>query len=323
MEVRASTQKDKKADCRNPRDESSTSDGSEPPNLLGADVELATVESRKRSRQPRRSHGRRRVNKQAVTVDDGEELLQKLTLSRKRAASPSPSSSPSLPSSRIRKKVKFALDDSACKQEVGFKSYKNPREEFEELTKVLFPLDGRIYNLPTQHVRAELKKRYFEERHSWSNEMREEFPRLAPSMDFSMNIDALSISDHKISLDAHSSGATWIHFWFLRVIYGPCVCSRQNWFPDLAQNYPWMLETAPEGVMNWEVQLFPDLRESYERLIPMSETPQIPKRETIDTPNRYIDKETGKTASNEAAPDESFHCCSPDPSSPIIGQFDI
>ncbi|QYS94418.1 hypothetical protein H0G86_001749 [Trichoderma simmonsii] len=317
MDRDASAQKDEKADCRNSRDESSTSDGSKPPILLEADGGLAIVESRKRSRQPRRSHGRRRANKQAVTVDNGEERLQKPTSSGKRAASPSPSSSPA------RKKVKFALDDSACKQKVCIKSYKIP-SEFEELTRELFPLDGRIDNLPTRYVLSELKERYCDEQHSWSNEVREEFRRLAPSMDFSMNLRALGISDHKISLDAHSSGATWIHFWFLRVIYGPCACSKQSWFPDLARKYPWMLETAPEGVMTPEVQLFPNLPTSYWHLVnPMSETPQIPKPETIDTSNRYVDKETGKTASNETALDESFHCCSPGLSSPIIGRFDI
>lgn len=317
MEPHASAQKDEKADCRNPRDVSSTSDGSEPPNLLGADGELAIVESRKRARLPRRSHGRRRANKQAVTVDNGEELLQKLALSGKRAASPSSSSSPT------RKKVKFALYDSACNQRMCTKSYKIP-SEFEELTRELFPLDGRIDNLPSLCVLAELKERYCDEQHSWSNEVREEFRRLAPSMDFSMNIDALGISDHNISLDAHSSGATWIHFWFLRVIYGPCACAEQSWFPDLAEKYPWMLEAAPEGVMTPEVQSSSHLPTSYWHLVnPMSETPQIPKPETIDTSNRYVDEETGKTASNETAPDESIHCCSPDPSFPIIGRFDI
>ncbi|KAL6834728.1 hypothetical protein V8C40DRAFT_282447 [Trichoderma camerunense] len=312
MDTNASVQKEEKGDCRNPKDESSTIDGSESPILLESDDELVIVEPLGQPHRPRRA------NKRAVTVEDGEELLQKPTSSRKRAASPSPSSSPK------RKKVKFAPADSICKQEVDVKSEKKTSHNLNVPTKELFPIDERTFNDASLFVRMELMATYTRERHSWFNEMREEFLRIAPGMNFWMDPKAPGIPDHSISLDAHGNGATWIHFWFLRVIYGPYACSKQSWFPDLAEKYPWILEESRPGVVPADAQMLLNIGAScWVNFRPLAETPEIPERENIDTPNRYLDKGTGKTTSNETAPDESFCCCSPGPSSPIIGRFDI
>ncbi|EHK26401.1 uncharacterized protein TRIVIDRAFT_197799 [Trichoderma virens Gv29-8] len=126
----------------------------------------------------------------------------------------------------------------------------------------LFPWVNQTSNIITQLVQTKLMERYRTERGIWSVGMHTDFKRVAPKMDFSIRPTTSSISNHDICKKASTAGATWIDFWFLRVMFGPCACAKQSWFPDLAEQYPWMLDQAATGVVPSNIDSIMDMGES-------------------------------------------------------------
>ncbi|OTA08722.1 hypothetical protein A9Z42_0004260 [Trichoderma parareesei] len=113
----------------------------------------------------------------------------------------------------------------------------------------LFPWVNHCSNVITRQVGKALKRAYLEESRSWSWEMSLEFRHTAPTLNFSVYAQTGSITSHIIGRKARNNGAAWVHFWFLRVMFGPRACSRQLWFADLVDKHPWMLDEAPGGVV--------------------------------------------------------------------------
>lgn len=81
-------------------------------------------------------------------------------------------------------------------------------------------------------------ERYIADRKRWTPEMRDEFRQKAPLVRYTLHPRTSTASSHRLSKTAGKTGATWITFWFLRIMFGPYACSRQSWFPDLVEKYP-------------------------------------------------------------------------------------
>ncbi|TFB03843.1 hypothetical protein CCMA1212_003606 [Trichoderma ghanense] len=127
----------------------------------------------------------------------------------------------------------------------------DPQESIEDAVDLghLFPWVNHQSNVITRHVGQALKRAYLEESKTWSWEMSLEFRHTARTLNFSVYAQTGSITSHRIGKNARKKGATWVHFWFLRVMFGPRACSRQHWFAELAQEHPWVLSEAPGGVV--------------------------------------------------------------------------
>lgn len=267
MDTHASAQKEEKADCQSPKDESPTNDGSEPPILLGADGELAIVESRKRSRQARRSHGRRRANKQAVTVDNGEELLQKLTLLESRRP---------------------ASSSSRRKQKADVRTAAEMSLYYEEHPEKLFPWAESNHSDWNRLAQELLIQRYRKERGEWSNEKQEEFHLVAPKLNYTLR-NGYRLARHPIYIEACTSSVTWIHAWFLQVIFGG-TCAGQPWFECLAMQHPQLRCSSERGVGH-----------EYRKRVGRRRNPKGRKQRNTDTPDRSLDQNTPKATSDEPA----------------------
>ncbi|KAL7944826.1 hypothetical protein V8C42DRAFT_326030 [Trichoderma barbatum] len=145
---------------------------------------------------------------------------------------------------RQEREVIMINDDNVCDLDTGVNSAKTVQS-----IDHVFP---RVYGNPnaiTRHVRMRLVQSYLAERHTWTAGMQTEFRRYARKMRYTVSPTTCRISAHVICKDANKHGATWIHFWILRVMFGPIACSRQSWFADLAKQHPWMLNEADEGVV--------------------------------------------------------------------------
>ncbi|KAL6700567.1 hypothetical protein J3F84DRAFT_358564 [Trichoderma pleuroticola] len=89
-----------------------------------------------------------------------------------------------------------------------------------------------------------LFKRYCREQAQWSNERWKELHVVAPTMDYSIQ-EECEITDHRICKDAIAGSATWIHAWFLKVLFGNFVCERQPWMEGLKEELPVIHEKWP------------------------------------------------------------------------------
>ncbi|KAK4064937.1 uncharacterized protein Triagg1_8753 [Trichoderma aggressivum f. europaeum] len=112
----------------------------------------------------------------------------------------------------------------------------------------LFPRDPSA-NLITKQVQKLLKEAYRRESRLWTQEMTKQFKKVAPTLKYEIFPTTGRISNHYICKHAKWNAHIWVHFWFLRVMFGPIACSRQPWFAKLAAEHPWVLDEADEGVV--------------------------------------------------------------------------
>lgn len=117
----------------------------------------------------------------------------------------------------------------------------------------LFPM-ARDANVITKQVRNFLKAAYRRDSGFWTQEMTKRFREVAPTLNYEICSSTGKISAHYICKRAKGErakrdGIIWVHFWFLRVMFGPIACSRQPWFAELAAERPWVLDEADEGVV--------------------------------------------------------------------------
>ncbi|OPB37017.1 hypothetical protein A0O28_0039290 [Trichoderma guizhouense] len=117
----------------------------------------------------------------------------------------------------------------------------------------LFPM-ARDANVITKQVRNFLKAAYRRDSGFWTQEMTKRFREVAPTLNYEICSSTGKISAHYICKRAKGErakrdGNIWVHFWFLRVMFGPIACSRQPWFAELAAERPWVLDEADEGVV--------------------------------------------------------------------------
>ncbi|PKK41138.1 hypothetical protein CI102_15163 [Trichoderma harzianum] len=166
MITHASAQKEEKADCQSPKDESPTNDERQP--LL------------------QREAGELAIKRSRVDVINEEKL-----------------------GSNERKKLKEKLFPWAAKHQ------------------------GDVLAKMTQNA---LFRRYFTQRRYWSREMVKDFHIVAPDMDYSI-WERCRIADHPIGKEANAGRATWIHAWFLQVLFGN-LCEKHSWFEGLKKKYP-------------------------------------------------------------------------------------
>lgn len=187
--------------------------------------------------------------------------------SRQKSASGRPSASTPTPPPSERTKKTATPVEVDIKTEVNIKAevddddddfvldfLQNPAEEESDAdltasAEELFPWAREDSNPITRQVQMHLVKAYLAEHKSWTPEMRKEFEQIAPTMDYTICTTTGTIGNHKITRYARTHGATWTHFWFLRVMFGPHACARQFWFAELAEHYPLVMTEAPAGVV--------------------------------------------------------------------------
>ncbi|KAL6872644.1 hypothetical protein HDV57DRAFT_524258 [Trichoderma longibrachiatum] len=134
----------------------------------------------------------------------------------------------------------------------------DPQEPTENahdpMIEQLFPWVDPRSNVITRHVKLALARAYQNDSGSWSWEMNLDFRHTAPTLNFSVYAHTGALTHHVIGKKAKRPGANWVHFWFLRVMFGPRACSRQSWFAELAEKYPWVMDEAPGGVVPWNAK---------------------------------------------------------------------
>ncbi|KAL6799021.1 hypothetical protein GGI42DRAFT_65687 [Trichoderma sp. SZMC 28013] len=112
----------------------------------------------------------------------------------------------------------------------------NP-EARKKMKERLFPWAERAPDDLNKAARIILFNRYSREHDTWSDEMWKEFHVVAPIMDYSIR-EKCEITDHPICTEASAGFATWIHAWFLQVLFGSFVCKSQSWIEALKKEYP-------------------------------------------------------------------------------------
>ncbi|PTB69853.1 hypothetical protein BBK36DRAFT_1166077 [Trichoderma citrinoviride] len=169
----------------------------------------------------------------------------------------------------------------------------DPKESIEDAENLaradLFPWVDQHSNVITRHVGKALIRAHQEESKTWTWEMNFEFRHIAPTLNFSIYAQTGIITSHRIGKNVRKNGATWVHFWFLRVMFGPQACSRQPWFAELAEKHPWILNEAPGGVVPWSARaIIESGQEDWVPVTPIMETPIFhtitrPKREAAES----------------------------------------
>ncbi|KAH0498385.1 hypothetical protein TgHK011_005639 [Trichoderma gracile] len=148
--------------------------------------------------------------------------------------------------------------------------------EADLATERLFPWANYRSNVITREVGKALKRAYQEESPSWSWEMSLDFRHTAPRLNFSVYAQTGTLTSHIIGKRARKEGATWVHFWFLRVMFGPRACSRQQWFAELADKHPWMRDEAPGGVVPLDAcSIIKTGKEDWVPAAPTRERPEV------------------------------------------------
>ncbi|KAL6805899.1 hypothetical protein J3E68DRAFT_389724 [Trichoderma sp. SZMC 28012] len=109
--------------------------------------------------------------------------------------------------------------------------------ERKKLKEKLFPWTAKHGgDVPTKIAQNALFRRYVTQRRYWSREMVKDFHIVAPDMDYSI-WEGCRIADHPIGREANAGRATWIHAWFLQVLFGN-LCEKHSWFKGLKKKYP-------------------------------------------------------------------------------------
>ncbi|KKO99108.1 hypothetical protein THAR02_08786 [Trichoderma harzianum] len=150
----------------------------------------------------------------------------------------------------------------------------------------LFPM-ARDANVITKQVQKFLKAAYRRDSRSWTQEMTKRFREVAPTLNYEIcSTTGGKISAHYICKRAKGErakldGNIWVHFWFLRVMFGPIACSRQPWFAELAAERPWVLDEADEGVVPKDTAfILWSKTTTWTPKILQKETPTLKKRES-------------------------------------------
>ncbi|KAL6797060.1 hypothetical protein J3E68DRAFT_426583 [Trichoderma sp. SZMC 28012] len=86
-----------------------------------------------------------------------------------------------------------------------------------------------------------------EDAKTWTPAMVTEFKRLAPQMNFAICETTGTITSNRNHKNGVRDGMTWVHFWFLREMFGPYGLSTRSWFEGLATKHPWMTDDHLSG----------------------------------------------------------------------------
>ncbi|KAK4064938.1 uncharacterized protein Triagg1_8754 [Trichoderma aggressivum f. europaeum] len=219
MDTVALVQQEEKADCQNPKDESSTNSKLQP---------IVPV-----------NDGGLVIGRSKAQVEcDTETNPEALETMKEKADCQNPKDESST-NSKLQPIVQVKNGELVIVRPRAQVEYdmKANLETREKMKQKLFPWAKDAPNDLNKVAQSSLFYRYSREHENWSDEMRKEFHVVAPTMDYSMGEENI-ITDHPICTEASTGSATWIHAWFLQVLFGRAVCEGQSWIEDLKKEYP-------------------------------------------------------------------------------------
>lgn len=92
-------------------------------------------------------------------------------------------------------------------------------------------------NVLTHAIYRRLIERYIQENQTWDSQMRSDMLVESKDLDYSISRGTGVMSSYGVHKKLKTK-VTWPRFWTIRVMFGPAVCARQTWFPEVLKRFP-------------------------------------------------------------------------------------
>ncbi|KAJ4857593.1 hypothetical protein T069G_08490 [Trichoderma breve] len=87
---------------------------------------------------------------------------------------------------------------------------------------------GKEPNHVTSTLARYLKSTYLEQARVWKSDRRREFHKVAKTMTYAIGPSAYTFGSNRIAKNAAKKGVNWVDLRFLRIMFGPKICSRRS-----------------------------------------------------------------------------------------------